>query len=105
MTSSTEQETVIAVPRGAVVGDQITDSQDITALFSALDGSEMPVKVTLFQLGDAIGVGVYPTKDNGVVLRWDDGPTADPRVIYWRAPHCADDECGSPCPHGRGRSR
>jgi hypothetical protein len=77
--------------------------QEIRAVFTAADGSPLLVKITMFQLDDGrIGVGVYPTESNGVVLRWDDGPQDDPQVIYWAAPHCADDVCGSPCGHNSG---
>lgn len=47
----------------------------------------------------AVGVGVYPTSKRGTVLRWDRGLLRRPTVIHWQAPHCADDQCGSPCGH------
>jgi hypothetical protein len=68
--------------------------------FPQPDGTVKQAKISLFTLEDGrIGVGVYPSKDRGAVLRWDDGPNADPRVIFWEAPHCPDDECGSVCGH------
>lgn len=71
-----------------------------TAVFTLPDGSALQAKVSLFMLEDGrIGAAVYPDPAHGAVLRWDDGPQADPRVIYWEAPHCADDECDSPCGH------
>lgn len=71
------------------------------AMFTRPDGTEATARISLFMLEDGrIGAGVYPSRDRGTVLRWDDGPDADPRVIFWEAPHCADDECGSPCGHG-----
>jgi hypothetical protein len=69
-------------------------------------GVELEARVTVFQVEEGPpGVGVYFLGgDGGVVrgwvLRWDDGPDADPVVVRWRAPHCADDRCGEPCGHG-----
>ena len=84
--------------------DGLSAKQEIRALFTATDGSPLSVKITMFQLADGrIGVGVYPTEASGTVLRWDDGPQEDPLVIYWAAPHCADDVCGAPCGH-KGKS-
>jgi hypothetical protein len=72
---------------------------EIRVLFA---GASIEAKITLFELpGGTPGVGVYPTAASGAVLRWDHGPAADPRVVYWRAPHCGDDQCGSPCGHKR----
>lgn len=103
--NGTERPAVtVGVPEGAIAGDQIVPCQDVIAAFTAPDGTPgHQVKVRLFQIGPVIGVGVYPCGDRGVVLRWDDGPLEDPRVIYWQAPHCADDECGSPCSHEDSR--
>ena len=85
--------------------------QQISATFRAPDGTDLQVRITLFQVaGGPPGVGVYFCDGNGdlargTVLRWDAGPDADPTVIHWEAPHCADDECGKPCAHRRrGRS-
>jgi len=95
--------TIIRVPRttSAPGGAGDAETEEITAVFTNPDGSEMPVKVTFFQLGHTIGVGVYPAADRGAVLRWDYGPAEIPNVIDWRAPHCPDDKCGSPCSHRR----
>ncbi len=102
---ATDTGPVIRVPHATCDGDG-TARQEITALFTNPDGSELPVKVTLFQLAHGpIGVGVYPTAGNGAVLRWDDGPEAEPTLIHWQAPHCADDQCGAPCEHRHGRNR
>ena len=70
------------------------------AEFTHADGTAVRARITMFQLDDGrIGVGVYPAADRGTVLRWDQGTHADPAVIYWQAPHCVDDQCGSPCGH------
>lgn len=90
--------------------------QSLTAIFRDPEtGADLPVTITVFQgLNPRLmGVGVYVPGDDGkplmgTVLRWDEGTRADPRVIRWERPHCADDECGSPCGHrkrgGRRRS-
>jgi hypothetical protein len=49
--------------------------------------------------GEVLVVGVYPDETHGTVYRWDAGPDAAPTVIHWAAPHCAEDQCGSPCEH------
>lgn len=73
---------------------------EATAMFDGPDGVVATARISLFMLDDGrIGVGVYPTRVRGTVLRWDSGQDADPRVIFWEAPHCAADECGSPCGH------
>lgn len=82
-------------------------------MFGRPDGIGVAARLSLFMLEDGrigigvypsplIGKGVHPSPDRGTVLRWDDGPDAEPRVIAWEAPHCADDECGSPCGHQGG---
>ena len=81
--------------------------QVITAIFRhPVTGEDLPVLVTLFQNEDLrlMGAGVYMAGRTGqpvrgTVLRWDAGPEEDPVIITWQAPHCADDECGSPCGH------
>lgn len=76
-----------------------------TATFTRPDGTAAEARVTLFQIDGSgvIGVGVYPGPgDAGTVLRWDKGLGSAPSVVHWRAPHCADDQCGSPCGHRRG---
>lgn len=73
---------------------------EAVVMFDRPDGTAATARISLFMLENGrIGVGVYPTPERGTVLRWDDGPDADPRVIFWEAPHCADDDCGSPCGH------
>lgn len=70
------------------------------ARFTAPDGAVTTAQVVLFQLDDGrVGVAVYPSAARGAVLRWDHGPATDPAVIYWQAPHCAEDQCGTPCGH------
>lgn len=84
----------------------------LTAVFRhPVTGADLPVTITLFQGGDPrhMGVGVYtPGADGqpalGTVLRFDDGPDAGPRVIFWERPHCADDQCGEPCGHREAAS-
>ena len=48
----------------------------------------------------AYGISIYPDLDYGTVRRWDRGFRHRPTVIHWAVPHCADDQCGSPCAHG-----
>lgn len=76
-----------------------------TAIFQG-DECDLPVEIRPFQLDDppVVGVGTYffdhsGQRIRGTVLRWDNGLDADPTVIQWRAPHCENDECGSPCEH------
>lgn len=90
---TTTTETTIAVPPGTITDGEITGKQEATAVFTAADGTAMPVRITLLQVGDVFAVGVYPTESNGVVLRWHDGPSADPRVIHWSAPRSPEDVC------------
>lgn len=81
--------------------------QVLTAIFRhPVTGDDLPVTISLFQGRDPrhMGVGVYVTDGDGeqvrgTVLRWDKGVGEDPRVIYWERPHCAGDQCGSPCGH------
>jgi hypothetical protein len=91
---------------------------ELTVIFTGPDGREFPVTATFFQVrvdgtgsagfgrypGDSIGAGLYfrgtdGQKTHGTVMRWDFGPGAEPTVGQWQAPHCARDECGSPCEH------
>jgi hypothetical protein len=44
------------------------------------------LRVKFFDADGVFGVGIYPTPENGVVLRWHDGPQTDPRIIHWRKP-------------------
>jgi hypothetical protein len=63
-------------------------------------GEPVTGAVSVFVLDDGrIGAAFYPDPEHGTVLRWDNGPAAGPRVIHWQAPHCPEDECGSPCGH------
>lgn len=86
---------------------EATPEQAVTAIFRhPATGADLPVTITMFQDGALMGVGVYVDGEDGTpamgtVLRWDSGPGADPKVIRWERPHCADDDCGSPCGHGR----
>jgi hypothetical protein len=89
----------ISVKPHVLTPDGPSGGAQIIASYADAGGSPLEVKIILFQLGHAIGVGVYPTDRNGTVLRWDHGPADDPSVIHWNAPHCADDQCGSPCGH------
>jgi hypothetical protein len=66
------------------------ETAEFTAVFTAPDGSLMPVKVTMFQIGHRIGVGIYPTDRKGVVARWDNGITEKPRIVHWN-------QDGPPC--------
>ena len=90
---------------------------ELTVIFTGPDGSEYPVTASFFQTrvngtgsagfgypGDSIGAGLYfrredGEKTHGTVMRWDFGPDAEPTVGQWQAPHCTEDECGSPCGH------
>ncbi len=96
MHNATSAETpVIRIPEAILDSSE----QEVTAVFS-YRGEDLPVRVRLFSLDcRAFGVGIYPAEDRGIVLRWDRGPDEDPAVIHWRAPHCPDDVCGSPCGH------
>ena len=82
---TTTPGTTVSVPQGTVVHGQVVPAQQVTALFTAPDGTEFPVMVRLFQVGAIFGVGVYPTETTGTVLRWHDGPHEDPHVIHWAA--------------------
>ena len=101
MTPATPQQITITAFRDVPPGSDHPRCQvTATAEFTHTDGAATRARITLFQLDDGrIGAGVYPAADRGTVLRWDQGTHADPTVIYWQAPHCADDECGSPCGH------
>jgi hypothetical protein len=88
-----DQAERVTVPQGAATDNGVAPCRDITAVFAAPDGAELPVLVRLFQLGDVIGVGVYPTERQGAVLRWDHGATARPTVIHW---DLDGPPCGSP---------
>jgi hypothetical protein len=98
-----EEIEYLVVPQGTPQGDQITPSRTIKAFFDAPSGECVMVTLRLFCVGDVFGVGIYPEPDSGTVLRWHDGPHAKPRVIHWQAPHCEDDQCGSPCAHPNTR--
>lgn len=90
MTAPATTQTAIDVPQtplSALIPDargHIPNpaTAEITAVFDA-SGAPFPVKVTFFQLGDVIGVGIYPTDRNGVVARWDNGVTEKPRIVHW----------------------
>ena len=82
----------LVVPQGVPDGDRISPDRTIKAVFDTA-GEPADVTIRLFCVGDVIGVGVYPTDRNGVVLRWHDGPSEDARVIHWRAPESPGDVC------------
>jgi hypothetical protein len=63
------------------------------------DSPPGPAVEAYWMHGEVLVVGVYPDETHGTVYRWDAGLDAAPTVIHWEAPHCADDECGSPCGH------
>lgn len=74
-----------------------------TARYIHTDGTVTETRIVLFQTDDnRAGIGFYPEEDRGTVLRLDDGTKASPTVVPWRAPHCEEDDCGSPCRHRRG---
>lgn len=88
--------------------------QLVAAFRHPVTGALMPVTITFFQSGSdpsLMGVGIYTADEagnpaRGTVIRWDNGPDAEPAVIRWEARHCEDDRCGSPCRHRRpGRRR
>jgi hypothetical protein len=85
---ATAAHRTIAVPPGR------DGKQEITAVFTAPDGSELPVRITMVQYGAELpgvfGVGVYPTERKGKFLRWEDGPEGEPVLIHW-------DLDGPPC--------
>jgi hypothetical protein len=83
---TTAPGTTVEVPQGAVIHGQVVPAGQVTAVFTAPDGTPFPVVVRLFQVGAIFGVGVYPTDARGTVLRWHDGPHEDPHVIHWAAP-------------------
>jgi hypothetical protein len=94
MLDTTQTVTVpVTSPRDAEASETGPEVATIVALFTGPDGSQMPARITLFQTGDAIGIGVYPTEANGAVFRWDAGITEDPTVIHWRAPVGPWDVC------------
>ena len=75
-------------------------------MVTTIDGVDYPkfwmLSVRLFQLSNGTpGIGIH-SKNRGRVWRWDRGFRHRPTVIHWLAPHCADDQCGSPCAHGDG---
>lgn len=85
---------------GLPADDSHPRRSEALAAFALPDGSVIGARVVLFMLDDGrIGAGFYPVPGHGTVLRWDDGPHAEPRVIQWQAPHCDADACGSPCRH------
>jgi hypothetical protein len=93
--NTTTDETVITVPEGTISGGEITPRKELTAVFTGPDGTELTVRVSLFQAGAVFGVGVYPTSVTGAVLRWlVMSPEGEPDVIHWHAPQSPDDECG-----------
>ena len=106
---SAPQEPDLAIQVRPTGPDDIKQAgQVVAAVFrDPATGADVPVTIRLFQLGfgaEGFGVGVYMTDgagepQRGTVLRWDDGPEAEPTVIQWQASHCKDDECGSPCGH------
>lgn len=60
------------------------------AAFDLPDGTTETLRISLFMLEDGrIGIGAYPTRDRGAVMRWDNGPANDPRIIYWESPMTA----------------
>jgi hypothetical protein len=84
--------TAIRVPQGMPPdSNAIAAGQYVTLMFTAPDGSDLPVKVTFFQRDDVFGVGVYPTERRGEVLRWHDGPAQEPTAIHWNldGPPCS----------------
>lgn len=98
---------------GAAMGEAPPEQVIDAVFWDAATGADVPVKIRLFQIDTGrvpFGAGVYMTDEagepqRGTVLRWDNGPAADPVVIHWEAPHCADDDCGSLCSHRKaGRS-
>lgn len=91
--------TVTPFRRGPADADCL--SAEAVAQFTSASGAVTTARAVLFQLDDGrIGAAFYPDGDHGTVLRWDSGTGAGPVVIHWQAPHCPDDECGSPCGHG-----
>jgi hypothetical protein len=77
---------------------------DAVVVVTQPGAEDIVIRVVLFTVDrpdgtTTVGAGIYPVPDHGTVLRWDHGIAAEPRVIHWAAPHCADDECGSPCGH------
>lgn len=86
-----------------------TVSTTLDAVFQAPEhGPDLPVRIRLFQFDEdgRVGMGFYFVDDNGAhvrgtVLRWDHGAHTDPTVVQWQAPHCKNDDCGSPCEHRR----
>jgi hypothetical protein len=83
--------TVITVPQGEIRDDGITGQEVCVRFETSLGFVDATVK--LFCSGHVFGAGVYPVPDSGTVLRWHDGPHADPRVIHWHAPAGPDDIC------------
>ena len=77
--------TTIRVPEGTITPDGIA-GPELTVIFAAPDGTDLRARLRLFQYGSVFGAALYPTEVNGAVLRWHDGPAAEPRLIHWHAP-------------------
>lgn len=73
----------LLVPQGMPGDGGVEPCAEVLAIFRAPDGSDLPVKITLFQVGAVFGVGVYPAERRGEVLRWHDGPEGKPRIVHW----------------------
>jgi hypothetical protein len=82
----TADPAAVTVEAATVTLDSEATQAQVIGRYTAPDGTPLEVRITLFQLGTAIGVGVYPAPYTGAVLRWDQGPTEDPSIIYWAAP-------------------